>query len=148
MFAEEFAVGIELVTPFLAVFADDGFIVRALFFPANYRCSFGLFLGSLLHCLRHIRIADALFFLFVSVSVSDRSEGESGADRCDCEQLRCIHGYLILTDRSQSMFEFQECFTRRKLVAPIARHRLTRSRLLRSRETQTEENKQRAGCPI
>jgi hypothetical protein len=31
----------------------------------------------------------------------DNAEGEPGADRCDCEQLWCIHGYLILTDRSQ-----------------------------------------------
>ena len=79
MFAEHFAVGIELVTPFFAVFAHNSFIVRAFFLPANYRCAFELFVRSLLHRLRHIRAVDAFFFLFVSVSVRDRTEGESGA---------------------------------------------------------------------
>src|SRR2546421_10126089 len=68
MFAEELAVGIEFVTPFFAVFADDSFIVRALFFPANYRSPFCFFVGSCLHRLRHIRTAEVCF-LFFSASV-------------------------------------------------------------------------------
>ena len=40
VFAEQLAVGIELITPFFAVFVHDSFIVRALFLPANYRSSF------------------------------------------------------------------------------------------------------------
>jgi hypothetical protein len=35
VFTEELAVGIELVTPFLAVLAHNGLVVRAFLFPAN-----------------------------------------------------------------------------------------------------------------
>src|SRR5438270_1715358 len=138
VFAHDFAVGIELEAPFFSVLLDHGFVVRALFFPANDFAAFGLGIGSLLHRRRHIRAADALFFFFF-VSLRDNAESESGADGSDCEQLRCIHGYLVLTDRSQELFEYREPFTRRKLIEPIAGHRPTTSKSsLRGRETQTE----------
>ena len=118
--------------------------------PGSARC--------LLHRGGHIRAADALLFFFF-FRLCDNAEGESGSDRCDCEQLWCIHGYLTSTDRSQELFEYRKALTRRKLIGPIAGHRPTRSirhrtdspwrtSSLRGRETQTEENKKRAGCSI
>src|SRR5438270_13735638 len=84
MFTEHFAVGIERVTPFFAILADDGFIMAALFLPPDYRSAFELLLRRLLDCLRHIRAVNVFFFFLVSVSVGGSTEGESGADRCDC----------------------------------------------------------------
>jgi hypothetical protein len=83
VFAKHLPVGIEFITPFFAVLTDDGFEVRAIFLPANYRSAFELFVGSLLHGLRHVRAIDAFFFFLVSVSVRGSTEGESSADRDD-----------------------------------------------------------------
>src|SRR6267378_8575859 len=47
--AQHFAVRVELEAPFFPILVDDGFIVRALFFPANDFAAFGLRIGSLLH---------------------------------------------------------------------------------------------------
>src|SRR6266480_3474616 len=149
VFAHDFALRVELEPPFFPVLLNDGFIVRALFFPTNDFAAFGLRIGSLLHRGGYVRTVDGFFLLFISVSLRDSTERESGADRCDCEQLWCIHGYLFLTNRSQELFEYREPFTRGKLIDPIAGHRLTSSlSSLRSREAQTEKNKERADSSI
>src|SRR5437762_5651150 len=156
--SHEFAIRVKLEAPLFAILVDDGFKVRSLFFPAKDFAALGLCVGSLLHRGGHIRAADALLFFFF-FRLCDNAEGESGSDRCDCEQLWCIHGYLTSTDRSQELFEYRKALTRRKLIGPIAGHRPTRSirhrtdspwrtSSLRGRETQTEENKKRAGCSI
>src|SRR5437870_6348834 len=136
VFAHDFAVSIDLDAPLFPTFIDDGFVVRALFFPANNFSAFSFRLGGFHHRRRHVRTADGFFFVFLFFCLRDNAEGESGTDRCDCEQLGCIHGYLISTDRSQELFENEELFTRTKLIAG---HRPTSS--LRRRETETEKNK-------
>src|SRR5437870_7404581 len=107
VFAHEFAVCVKLEAPLFTILFDDGFIVAALFFPAKDFTALGLCVGSLLRRGGHIRAADALLFFFF-FRLCDNAEGESGTDRCDCEQLWCIHGYLTSTDRSQELFEYRK----------------------------------------
>src|SRR6266446_7634427 len=80
---QQFAVRIEGKAPLFAIFVDDSFIVRALFFPANDFAALGLRLGSLLHRSRDIRAADGAFF-FVFLRLRGNAEGESGADGSYC----------------------------------------------------------------
>src|SRR6266404_4220080 len=79
---QEFAVRIEGKAPLFAIFFDDGFIVRTLFFPANDFAALGLRLGGLLYRSRDIRTADVFFFVFLSLR--GNAEGESGADGSYC----------------------------------------------------------------
>src|SRR5438874_13239516 len=113
--AHDFAVSIDLDAPLFPTFIDDGFIVRTLFFPANNFSAFSLRLGGFHHRRRYVRTADGFFFVFLFFCLFDNAEGESGTDRCDCEQLRCIHGYLISTDRSRELFENEASFSCRKM---------------------------------
>src|SRR6266576_2250177 len=146
VFAHDFAVSIDLDAPLFPTFIDDGFVVRALFFPANNFSAFSFRLGGFHHHRRHVRTADGFFFVFLFFCLRDNAEGESGTDRCDCEQLRCIHGYLVF-DRSVSrVVRISKVVYAQKLITAIAGHRPTTS--LRSCETQTEENKKRTRCAI
>src|SRR5438132_13420515 len=101
VFAHDFPIGVNFDAPFFTTLVDHGFVVRSLFFPANNFAAFSLRLGGFHHRRRHVRTADGFFFVFLFFCLRDPAEGESGADHSDCEQLRCIHGYLIF-DQSVS----------------------------------------------
>src|ERR1700731_2276493 len=84
VFAHDFAIRVDLDAPLFAILFDDGLKVRSLFFPANDFAALGLGVGSLLHRGGHIS-APGSFFFFLFVSLRDNAEGESSADRNDCE---------------------------------------------------------------
>src|SRR5205823_7260606 len=65
MFAQHFAIRVDLDAPFLAILVDDGFVVRALFFPANDFSALGLLLSGFLHRVRNVRTADGFLFVFL-----------------------------------------------------------------------------------
>src|SRR2546423_10058679 len=88
--AQHFSVPVELEAPFFPVLVDDCFVIRTFFFPANDFAAFSLRIGSLLHGSRHIRGTDIFLLVLFLSCLRDNAEGESGADRSDCEQLWCI----------------------------------------------------------
>src|SRR5437667_1386779 len=82
--AHHFAVRIELVARFLAILFYDGFVVRALFLPANDFSAFSLLVRSLMYRGRHIIAADLLFLVFLSLSLRSCVDGETGPYHCNC----------------------------------------------------------------
>ena len=83
--AQHFPVRIELKAPFLAILFNDGFVVCALFFPANDFSAFSLLVGSLLHRGWHIGTVDVFFLVFLAACLCGDSERQTGAHHCNCE---------------------------------------------------------------
>src|SRR4029453_2882900 len=78
---QDFAIRIHLHASLLAVLLNNGFIVRALLFPANDFPAVSLCLSGFLHFGRNVGAADAVHFVFLSTCLRANAEGKASAHR-------------------------------------------------------------------
>ena len=140
VFAHDFAVRINFDARLFAVLLDDGFIVRALLFPADNFPAFGFRLGRFLHCGRNISAADALFFVFLFPCL--RATPNARPALTAIAVISLVVFMVIIFDRSVSRLVRNSSGRLPRKIVTLSPTPLTRSRSsLRCRETRAKENK-------